>query len=74
MKINLKYILIFFTILLLALNLFADDRFPKPEFETDYQQPQTTTPQPDSVFWNFFDIAYLFIGMSPDTTGMRQLR
>ena len=59
---KLRHILLF--LILLIVLLPAESRFPKPEFETDYQQPLTSTPAPDSVFWDYFDIAFLFIGLS----------
>ncbi len=50
-------------IALLAVNVFGEDRFPKPEFETSHQQPLTTTPQPASQFFDYLDIFLLVIGM-----------
>ena len=55
--------LIILLITLLSINLFGEDRFPKPEFETDYQQPLTTTPQPASQLFDYLDVFLLVIGM-----------
>jgi len=64
-NIQLKHFLILLTILLIAFNLFGEDRFPKPEFETDYQQPKTTAPLPDdSSFMDMVDIFALFLGLT----------
>jgi len=44
----------------LAGNLnFAQQRFPKPEFATDYKQPSPTTPEPRSVEMEYFDVLVL---------------
>ncbi len=42
----------------------AQDRFPKPEFETDYQQPLTTTPEPRSQAWEYVDVLLLVTALS----------
>jgi len=63
-RMGVKYLYLFLLITLLMGNLFAQDRFPKPEFETDYYQPQTTTPLPDSQLFNYLDVFLLVIGMS----------
>jgi len=39
--------------------LFGVDRFPRPEFETDYQLPGFTIPQPRSGFYEYLDVAVL---------------
>ncbi len=56
-------LLISIIITLLAVNVFGEDRFPKPEFETGHQQPLTTTPQPTSNIFDYLDIFLLIIGM-----------
>jgi polyferredoxin len=42
-------------------NLGAQDRFPKPEFETEYEMPQATTPEPRSHSLDILDVAILII-------------
>jgi len=37
----------------------AQDRFPKPDFESGYQLPLTTTPAPRHPFWELTDIVIL---------------
>ena len=48
----------------LAINLSAEGRFSKPEFETEYQQPLTTAPAADAGFMDILDICLLFIGLT----------
>ena len=43
--------------------LEAQDRFPRPEFETEYQQPITTTPAPRPSSWIVVDIILLFTAL-----------
>ncbi|MCB9511202.1 MAG: 4Fe-4S binding protein [Deferribacteres bacterium] len=49
------------TILLLFIvgSHYAQDRFPRPEFESQYQRPLTTTPSPQAHFFEIFDIFVL---------------
>lgn len=37
----------------------AAERFPPPQFETDYQMPTLTTPPPRAVMWEFIDVGVL---------------
>ncbi len=39
-------------------------RFPKPEFESGYTQPSPVKTYPRSVFWEYLDVAVLFIALS----------
>ena len=39
--------------------LFAQQRFPKPEFESEYTLPSPTTPEPRSISLEYFDIIIL---------------
>ena len=43
--------------------LESQDRFPRPEFETEYQQPTTTTPAPRPSGWIVVDIILLFTAL-----------
>jgi NosR/NirI family transcriptional regulator, nitrous oxide reductase regulator len=47
-----------------AQSLFAIQRFPKPEFETSYTQPQTITPAARAVILEFMDVAVLLIALA----------
>jgi NosR/NirI family nitrous oxide reductase transcriptional regulator len=58
-------------IILLALPLFlalpkaeAQQRFPKPEFHTEYTQPTPTTPEPRGVGMEFVDVLVLLVVLS----------
>ncbi len=42
----------------------AVPRFPKPEFESGYIQPETITPSPRSDFMEIFDIFILIVSLS----------
>ncbi|MFN8206047.1 MAG: 4Fe-4S binding protein [Bacteroidales bacterium] len=44
---------------LIAYNLFAIQRFPKPEFETGYTQPTTQTPLARSIIMEYLDLLVL---------------
>ena len=54
-------------ILIVALNTAGtfftsgQQRFPKPEFETGYEQPTPTTPEPRSLSLEYVDVAILII-------------
>ena len=39
--------------------VWAQNRFPKPDFESGYKYPEIHYPVPDEVFWNIVDIATL---------------
>jgi len=43
--------------------LYSQSRFPKPEFESDYQQPRTTTPAPRHDFYEYLDSGMLLIAL-----------
>jgi len=38
-------------------------RFPRPEFDSGYEKPMTTTPQPESAILEVLDIALLAVGL-----------
>ena len=59
---KLKYIFITFYFLLSTFYLFSQEqRFPKPEFETGYEQPSTITPEPRALALEYFDVLILII-------------
>ena len=43
------------------------DRFPRPEFEIDYQMPQTQTPLPRADWWLYVDVGLLALALLPPT-------
>ncbi|MHC4114866.1 MAG: 4Fe-4S binding protein [Planctomycetota bacterium] len=52
-------------ILIPCVDTFGVDRFPPPDFtETGHQIPETSTPAPREVFYEYMDIAVLFAGLS----------
>ena len=58
MKKKLPYILLF---IMLAWHvvLFAQDRFPRPEFESGYVYPEHQVPLQRSLVWEYIDLAVL---------------
>ncbi|MCK5135926.1 MAG: 4Fe-4S binding protein [Bacteroidales bacterium] len=58
-------IFVFFLFLVMVGNFMqAQQRFPKPEFETGYVQPSPTTPEPRSIALEYFDVAVLLAVLS----------
>jgi polyferredoxin len=59
---KLKYILFTVYFLLLTFSVWAQQqRFPKPEFETGYEQPSTITPEPRALALEYFDVLVLLV-------------
>ncbi len=56
-----KYLRILLIVLglLLSGNLYSQNRFPKPEFETGYVQPSPTTPEPRAFAFEYVDVIVL---------------
>jgi ferredoxin len=50
--------------LLSAGRISAQNRFPKPDFESGYRYPEITYPAPDETLWVTFDIILLVVLMS----------
>ncbi len=49
----------------LAMNqLMAQDRFPRPDFESEYSKPPINTPPPQSTFYEYLDVLILFLALS----------
>jgi NosR/NirI family transcriptional regulator, nitrous oxide reductase regulator len=62
---KLKYIFLTFYLLLTTLFLFSQEqRFPKPEFESGYEQPSTITPEPRAQALEYVDVFILFLVLS----------
>ncbi len=54
-----------FAFCLLPFALFSQQqRFPKPEFATGYEQPSTITPEPRALALEYFDVAVLLVVLS----------
>lgn len=64
MKKRLSLILFISVLSLLALNIFAVQRFPKPEFENGYSQPITQTPTPKALIFQYLDVLVLLASLS----------
>jgi len=58
---NKAILLAFFTLILFQVNA---QRFPKPEFETGYEQPNPTTPEPRSNTMEYIDVLVLLASLS----------
>ncbi len=62
-KLNYKFILNFIFLIIIIGTTFSpilsQNRFPKPEFESGYVHPQTTTPTPRWIFREYFDVIVL---------------
>ena len=62
-----QYFLLISVLLFTAVQSIAADaqqRFPKPEFDSGYTQPETTTPSARSVFLEYFDVLVLLVVLS----------
>ena len=59
----LPYILLVFLVLWHVV-LFAQERFPRPEFESGYVYPEQHLPEGRSQVWEYIDVAVLIIALS----------
>lgn len=62
-----RYILLISILIFGAIQSIAADakqRFPKPEFDTKYQQPHTTAPSPRFLFLEYLDVFVLLVVLS----------
>ncbi|MCF8224323.1 MAG: 4Fe-4S binding protein [Bacteroidales bacterium] len=50
---------LFLVMIFTFIALQAQQRFPKPEFESGYEQPDTTTPEPRAAALEWFDVLVL---------------
>jgi ferredoxin len=59
-----SHILILLVILLASgATAFGLERFPPPQFETDYVRPTTTVPNPPQGFWEYIDAGVLVVAL-----------
>ena len=49
---------------LLAGSARGEERFPPPEFESDYTMPRTTTPPPRALALELLDVGLLALALS----------
>ncbi|NOR76384.1 MAG: 4Fe-4S binding protein [Draconibacterium sp.] len=62
---KIKYIFLTLYFFLTTLFLFSQEqRFPKPEFDTGYEQPSTITPEPRAQALEYMDVFILFLVLS----------
>ncbi len=61
---KLKYGLLLLTLMLITLAGPAQQRFPKPEFESGHVQPPTLTPEPRAGWLEMLDVAVLIAALS----------
>jgi ferredoxin len=62
-----RYFLLISILLFTAVQSFAADaqqRFPKPEFDSGYVQPETTAPSARAIFLEYFDVLVLLVVLS----------
>ncbi len=64
MKYRLLKISIFISSLLISWITYAQQRFPRPEFDKEHQSPSLSLPEPDHAIVDFFDVLVLFIVLS----------
>ncbi len=61
-KVVFIFLLFFFSVQML--NTFAQQRFPKPEFESGHVQPPTLSPEPRAELIEFIDVFVLLASLS----------
>ena len=64
MKKILVLLLLFQTFFINVDTLLAQQRFPKPEFESGYTQPKLTAPDARGLLWEYLDIIVLIAALS----------
>ncbi len=62
-KNNIKSIF-YILLLFMVLSVNGQQRFPKPEFDTGYEQPSPTTPEPRAAAMEYIDLFVLFAVLS----------
>jgi ferredoxin len=60
---KIKYIL-FSLLFFITFQVGNAQRFPEPEFETDYTVPETQTVSPRALAWEYMDVLVLFVALS----------
>ena len=66
MKKALPYI-IFILLLFWHVAIMAQDRFPRPEFESGHVYPTNQMPVPRAPFWEYFDVVVLIAALAVTT-------
>lgn len=60
----MKKLFTYIALMLFPILATAQNRFPKPDFESGYQYPDITYPVPNETLWVAIDIALLVLLMS----------
>jgi NAD-dependent dihydropyrimidine dehydrogenase PreA subunit len=63
-----------FLLLVLGASLQAQDRFPRPEFQSGYQEPQATVPSPRSNLFQIVDIVFLACALAASALAVLRFR
>jgi NosR/NirI family transcriptional regulator, nitrous oxide reductase regulator len=63
-KIRRGFLILSFLIFNFSLASAQQQRFPKPEFSTGYEQPSTIVPEPRALALEYFDVAILLLVLS----------
>lgn len=64
MKVFLKYIILLLFVFSTQLSFADEQRFPKPEFETGYEQPNVDVPEPRPLSLEYLDVLILILVLS----------
>jgi NosR/NirI family transcriptional regulator, nitrous oxide reductase regulator len=70
MKKSIRITILVFVLLISGLSFVANaqqQRFPMPEFETEYQLPETTRPAARAITWHYLDVLVLLVVMGITT-------
>lgn len=59
--------IVFFVLMIWHTVLYAQDRFPRPEFETEYEYPVNQLPTQRAPGWEYFDVLVLIAALSVTT-------
>ncbi|NLV19630.1 MAG: 4Fe-4S binding protein [Bacteroidetes bacterium] len=63
-KRSIHYIVLLTLLLFITAGLFAQERFPRPEFQTDYEYPENQLPLQRSHTWDYIDVVALISALS----------
>lgn len=73
-EIKRGFLIFSFLIFNFSLVTAQQQRFPKPEFSTGYEQPSTIVPEPRALAFEYFDVAVLLIVLSLTTWAVLKKR
>lgn len=61
---HIKRVFIFLLLAMLFAGTYAQNRFPRPEFESDYKYPEHQMPVQRAPIWEYFDVFVLVAALS----------